>query len=87
MLIKSLVWVLQDDSKFFSEEGLPRMPFPHGWKGGAGLYVAGLGRRGLLGASIDAKRIAVDIAAEFSTDISSLRVVPCQPKQRLPLGA
>lgn len=57
------------------------MPFPHGWKGGSGLYVAGLGRKGLLGASNDARRIAMDIAAELSTDISSLRVVPCQQKQ------
>lgn len=73
----------QDDSKFFSEEGLPRLPFPHGWKGGSGLYVAGLGRRGILGASNDAQRIAADIAAKFSTDISSWRmVVPSQQQQK-----
>lgn len=74
---------LKDDSKFFSEEGLPLLPFPHGWKGGAGLYVAGLGRRGILGASNDARRIAVDIAAEFRADISSLRmVVPSHQQQQ-----
>ncbi|KAG0605196.1 hypothetical protein M758_9G038900 [Ceratodon purpureus] len=73
---------LKDDSKFFSEEGLPRQPFPHGWKGESGLYVAGLGRKGLLGASKDARSIALDIAAEISiADIPSLRLVPCQHEQ------
>jgi indole-3-pyruvate monooxygenase len=77
-----LLW-LQDDSKFFSEEGLPRQPFPHGWKGESGLYVAGLGRKGLLGASRDARSIALDIAAEMNVaDIPSLRLVPCQHEQQ-----
>ena len=45
--------------------------------------MAGLGRRGILGASNDARRIALDVAAEFSTDISSWRmVVPCQQQQQ-----
>ena len=74
---------MQDDSKFFSEEGLPRQPFPHGWKGESGLYVAGLGRRGLLGASKDAQSIAVDIAAKINiADIPSLRLVPQHEQQQ-----
>lgn len=75
---------LQDDSKFFSEEGLPKQPFPHGWKGECGLYVAGLGRKGLLGASNDARRIAADIAAESSTDMP-MRLVPYKQTRLLQL--
>lgn len=74
---------MQDDSKFFSDEGFPRQPFPHGWKGENGLYVAGLGRKGLLGASKDATRIAKDIYDGSLTEITSLRLVPCQLNQRI----
>lgn len=46
----------------FSEtDGLPRKPFPNGWKGEMGLYAVGFTRRGLMGASMDATRIAQDI--------------------------
>ncbi|KAK4283748.1 hypothetical protein QN277_000668 [Acacia crassicarpa] len=49
-------------SEMFSEkDGLPRKPFPNGWKGENGLYAVGFTKRGLLGASIDAQRIAQDI--------------------------
>lgn len=46
---------------FSEKDGLPRRPFPNGWKGECGLYAVGFTKRGLLGASIDAKRIAEDI--------------------------
>lgn len=46
---------------FFSKSGLPRQPFPNGWKGESGLYAVGFTRRGLLGSSVDARRIAQDI--------------------------
>lgn len=46
---------------FSEKDGLPRKPFPNGWKGSNGLYAIGFTKRGLLGASIDAKRIAEDI--------------------------
>ncbi|XP_077219925.1 indole-3-pyruvate monooxygenase YUCCA6-like [Tasmannia lanceolata] len=50
------------EREFFSEEdGLPRRPFPHGWKGECGLYAVGFTKRGLLGASLDARRISQDI--------------------------
>ncbi|WOL07445.1 putative indole-3-pyruvate monooxygenase YUCCA9 [Canna indica] len=49
-------------SDFFSKEGLPRTPFPNGWKGNSGLYAVGFTRRGLSGASSDAVRIARDIS-------------------------
>lgn len=46
---------------FSEKDGLPRKPFPNGWKGENGLYAVGFTKRGLLGASMDAKRIAEDI--------------------------
>lgn len=47
---------------FSEKDGYPRRPFPNGWKGSYGLYAVGFTKRGLLGASLDAKRIAEDIA-------------------------
>uniref|UniRef100_A0A2P2QZP3 Uncharacterized protein n=1 Tax=Rhizophora mucronata TaxID=61149 RepID=A0A2P2QZP3_RHIMU len=46
---------------FSEKDGFPREPFPNGWKGENGLYAVGFTKRGLLGASIDARRIAEDI--------------------------
>ena len=46
---------------FSEKDGFPRMPFPNGWKGECGLYAVGFTKRGLLGASLDARRIAEDI--------------------------
>ncbi|GLJ29762.1 hypothetical protein SUGI_0587720 [Cryptomeria japonica] len=52
-------WLKECD--FFSEDGLPKVPFPHGWKGQTGLYAVGFTKKGLLGTSMDATRIAEDI--------------------------
>ncbi|KAL6547573.1 Indole-3-pyruvate monooxygenase YUCCA6 [Orobanche hederae] len=41
--------------------GIPKIPFPNGWKGECGLYAVGFTKRGLLGTSMDAKSIADDI--------------------------
>ncbi|KAK3193404.1 hypothetical protein Dsin_024714 [Dipteronia sinensis] len=49
------------ESEFFSKNGFPKAPFPHGWRGKAGLYAVGFTKRGLSGASSDAMRIAQDI--------------------------
>lgn len=46
---------------FSEEDGFPRRAFPDGWRGENGLYAVGFTKRGLLGASIDAKRISEDI--------------------------
>lgn len=46
---------------FSKKDGYPTKPFPNGWKGENGLYAVGFTKRGLLGASMDAKRIAEDI--------------------------
>ncbi|XP_020574968.1 indole-3-pyruvate monooxygenase YUCCA2-like [Phalaenopsis equestris] len=54
------IWLKEKD--FFSEEdGLPVRPFPNGWKGERGLYAVGFTKKGLLGASMDATRIALHI--------------------------
>ncbi|KAK9946706.1 hypothetical protein M0R45_012154 [Rubus argutus] len=52
---------LKEGEMFSKEDGLPKTPFPNGWKGECGLYAVGFTKRGILGASIDAKRIAEDI--------------------------
>lgn len=52
----------QDTELFSEKDGYPRRPFPNGWKGRQGLYSVGFTKRGLLGASMDATRIAHDIA-------------------------
>ncbi|XP_043699049.1 probable indole-3-pyruvate monooxygenase YUCCA4 [Telopea speciosissima] len=52
-------------SDFFTEEGMPRTPFPNGWKGEKGLYSVGFTRKGLLGTTVDANKIAKDIADQY----------------------
>ncbi|KAL9247861.1 hypothetical protein vseg_021245 [Gypsophila vaccaria] len=53
------------DCEYFSEDGMPKIPFPNGWKGGKGLYTVGFTKRGLLGTSSDAVNVARDIANEW----------------------
>ncbi|KAK4420045.1 putative indole-3-pyruvate monooxygenase YUCCA4 [Sesamum alatum] len=50
---------------FFTQDGMPKPPFPNGWKGENGLYAVGFTRRGLLGTSSDARNIATDIADQW----------------------
>ncbi|XVF89219.1 hypothetical protein PTKIN_Ptkin19aG0112300 [Pterospermum kingtungense] len=52
---------LKEKEMFSEKDGYPRRPFPNGWKGDCGLYAVGFTKRGLLGTSMDAKRIAEDI--------------------------
>ncbi|KAM7257113.1 hypothetical protein ACFE04_012854 [Oxalis oulophora] len=52
---------------FFTKEGMPKTPFPNGWKGEDGLYTVGFTKRGLLGTSSDAVNIAQDIAKQWRT--------------------
>ncbi|KAI9119279.1 hypothetical protein K1719_009954 [Acacia pycnantha] len=49
---------LKEREMFNEKDGLPRKGFPNGWKGENGLYSVGFTKRGLLGTSFDAKRIA-----------------------------
>ncbi|WCJ29811.1 Flavin-binding monooxygenase family protein [Euphorbia peplus] len=52
---------LKEEDMFSEKDGLPRKAFPNGWKGESGLYAVGFTKRGILGASIDATKIALDI--------------------------
>nr|UYI36712.1 putative YUC protein [Turnera joelii] len=56
------------ENEFFSEDGIPKNPFPNGWKGNAGLYAVGFTRRGLSGASLDATSVALDIAKSWKEE-------------------
>ncbi|CAK7339549.1 unnamed protein product [Dovyalis caffra] len=56
------------DNFFNERDGYPRNPFPNNWKGENGLYSVGFTRRGLLGSSIDAHRVAEDIARQWNTE-------------------
>ncbi|KAE8732628.1 Indole-3-pyruvate monooxygenase YUCCA6 [Hibiscus syriacus] len=52
---------VKEREMFSEKDGYPRRPFPNGWKGENGLYAVGFTKRGLLGTSMDSKRIAEDI--------------------------
>ena len=56
---------LQDGGEVFTSQGMPKVPFPDGWRGRNGLYTVGFLQRGLLGASSDALNIARDIHAQW----------------------
>ncbi|KAF0919052.1 hypothetical protein E2562_028275 [Oryza meyeriana var. granulata] len=56
---------LKDLELFSEKDGLPRKAFPNGWKGENGLYSVGFTRRGLMGTSVDARRIAHDIEQQW----------------------
>lgn len=56
---------LKEREMFSEKDGLPKRPFPNGWKGECGLYAVGFTKRGLLGASMDAKKIADHIHQYF----------------------
>jgi indole-3-pyruvate monooxygenase len=50
-----------------NNDGLPNKEFPNHWKGGNGLYCAGLARRGLAGIAMDARNIANDIKSTIDS--------------------
>uniref|UniRef100_A0A803Q4D0 indole-3-pyruvate monooxygenase n=1 Tax=Cannabis sativa TaxID=3483 RepID=A0A803Q4D0_CANSA len=56
------------ENEFFSEDGIPKNPFPLGWKGKGGLYAVGFTRRGLSGASLDAMSVSHDIAKSWKEE-------------------
>ncbi|KAK8654649.1 hypothetical protein V6N13_107256 [Hibiscus sabdariffa] len=63
---------LKGADMFSEKDGMPREPFPNGWKGEDGLYAVGFTRRGLLGASFDAKRVAEDIEFPWTAEAPNL---------------
>ncbi|PUZ55611.1 hypothetical protein GQ55_5G226100 [Panicum hallii var. hallii] len=56
---------LKDGGEVFTSQGMPKVPFPNGWRGKNGLYTVGFSQRGLLGASSDALNIARDIHCQW----------------------
>lgn len=73
---------LKERDMFSEKDGLPRERFPNGWKGECGLYAVGFTKRGLLGTSIDARRIAEDIEHRWKPEathfMSFARAPPSQ---------
>ncbi|CAM8897178.1 unnamed protein product [Rhodiola kirilowii] len=59
---------LKEQNMFSEKDGVPLESFPKGWKGENGLYAVGFTKRGLLGTSMDARRIAEDIEHERKLD-------------------
>lgn len=56
----------QDNVLFSKKDGHSKKPFPEGWKGENGLYSVGFAKRGLLGTSMDAERVAEDIELQWN---------------------
>ncbi|XP_043720033.1 probable indole-3-pyruvate monooxygenase YUCCA10 [Telopea speciosissima] len=52
---------LKDDDDLLDQDGIPKQSYPNHWKGKNGLYCAGLARKGLYGAAMDAQKITIDI--------------------------
>uniref|UniRef100_A0ACD5XN49 Uncharacterized protein n=1 Tax=Avena sativa TaxID=4498 RepID=A0ACD5XN49_AVESA len=57
---------IKEDEFFSQSDGFPMKTFPHSWRGKNGLYATGFTRRGLMGSSYDASRIAADIANQWT---------------------
>ncbi|XP_073150765.1 indole-3-pyruvate monooxygenase YUCCA6-like [Henckelia pumila] len=66
---------LKENEMFSDKDGLPKRPFPNGWKGECGLYAVGFTKRGLLGASMDAKNIADDIGSCWKEEAKHLSAI------------
>ncbi|CAD6267724.1 unnamed protein product [Miscanthus lutarioriparius] len=62
---------LKEEELFSHFDGFPRKPFPHSWRGKNGLYAAGFTKKGLMGTSYDALRIASDIADQWTETFAS----------------
>ncbi|XP_062213115.1 probable indole-3-pyruvate monooxygenase YUCCA5 [Phragmites australis] len=60
-----------EGGELFTREGYPKVAFPEGWKGASGLYSVGFTRRGLSGVSLDAVRVAQDIAASWNSSATA----------------
>ncbi|XP_010047734.2 indole-3-pyruvate monooxygenase YUCCA2 [Eucalyptus grandis] len=63
---------LKEGDMFSEEDGFPKKPFPNGWKGKNGLYSVGFTKRGLLGASLDARSISQDIGQLWRLDVEGM---------------
>ncbi|XP_030448272.2 indole-3-pyruvate monooxygenase YUCCA2 [Syzygium oleosum] len=66
---------LKEADLFSEEDGFPKKPFPNGWKGKNGLYSVGFTKRGLLGASLDARSISQDIERLWNLDVEGMHLM------------
>ncbi|KAK9136377.1 hypothetical protein Syun_015707 [Stephania yunnanensis] len=64
---------LKEEGFFSKKDGYPVAPFPHSWKGENGLYSVGFTKRGLLGASLDAQKVAKEIATQWNLETKHLQ--------------
>ncbi|KAK9165574.1 hypothetical protein Scep_000765 [Stephania cephalantha] len=60
------------EAEFFNQKGYPQNPFPNSWKGKKGLYSVGFTGRGLSAESMDAKKVAEDIARQWHSETKHL---------------
>ncbi|KAF2303917.1 hypothetical protein GH714_024519 [Hevea brasiliensis] len=72
----------QGNEMFSEKDGLPHKSFPNGWKGENGLYAVGFTQRGLLGTSIDARRIAQDIELRWKAEATGFMAFACASPQQ-----
>ncbi|XP_074280969.1 indole-3-pyruvate monooxygenase YUCCA2-like [Silene latifolia] len=63
---------LKGTTMFSEKDGYPVKPFPEGWKGENGLYSVGFTKRGLLGVSVDAMKVAEDIERDWNSKAKPL---------------
>ncbi|XP_047338742.1 indole-3-pyruvate monooxygenase YUCCA2-like [Impatiens glandulifera] len=68
---------LKETSFFSKKDGFPQKPFPCSWKGENGLYAIGFTKRGILGASMEARWIADDIKKQWNSTPKSSIVHRC----------
>lgn len=72
---------LKDNVLFSKKDGHSKKPFPDGWKGENGLYSVGFAKRGLLGTSMDAERVAEDIELQWNLkDLKKMESVDHVPE-------
>ncbi|KAI3760057.1 hypothetical protein L1987_50446 [Smallanthus sonchifolius] len=57
---------LEGNDCFLNKDGTPKPMYPNHWKGENGFYCAGLAGTGLIGAAMDAQKIAQDICNQIS---------------------
>lgn len=57
--------LFQEEDFISEKDGNSANTFPKGWKGENGIYSVGFSRQGLLGISIDARRVAEDIVGQW----------------------
>ncbi|KAJ4963515.1 hypothetical protein NE237_023454 [Protea cynaroides] len=80
---------LKEEEFFNKHNGYPKTQFPNCWKGKNGLYSVGFTKLGLAGASIDAKRVAEDIAWQWKSDTRQMHfeyhmATRIDPRQQAP---